>query len=695
MATLVLTAAGSVLGGPVGGALGAMLGNAIDHRLLGRTRTGPRLTELQVQTSSYGTPIPAVFGTMRVAGTVIWSTDIREAQGRSGGGKGQPATATYSYSASFAVLLSARPIAGIGRIWADGQLVRGAAGDLKLRAGLRVHRGGEDQPVDPLIASAEGAAAPAYRGMAYLVWEDLPLATFGNRLPQLTVEVIADPAPVPAGRIAAQVAPEVRGGDGLAVLGFAATGSVRGVLETLAQAGGGWWAPDGAGLTLRTDADPVTIVADTGEGRARQVAGGAGVPSGIALGHYDPARDWQAGVQRAERPGPATGVARVDMPAALDAAAAKAMAERLLADAQAARVVRTLSPGLAGLAVAPGAIVTVAGEAGRWRVLTAEVEGMVVRLAVSPLPGATVAAGGTSSGRVAAATDRPVGATLLRVVEVPAAGDGLAEAPDIAIVAAGTGAGWRSAALLWSADDGASWTEAGGTAAPGTIGTVEAVSAFATACLFDEAGALVVGLARPDMVLGDADDAALDRGANLAAAGGELIQFGRARSLGAGRWRLTRLLRGRRGTEAAAARAGDGFALLDAPAVRRVTLPMAALGRTVRVMASGAGDIVPVEARIVAEGAALRPPAPVALVREGGGVRWTRRSRAGWLWRDGGDAPLGEEAERYRVTLTAADGATRERDVAAPWIADVAPGTRVSVRQRGTWADSLPAIAIV
>ena len=67
MATLVLGTVGRAIGGPLGGALGALLGNRIDRAVLGGTREGPRLTELAVQTSSYGTAIPLVFGTMRVA----------------------------------------------------------------------------------------------------------------------------------------------------------------------------------------------------------------------------------------------------------------------------------------------------------------------------------------------------------------------------------------------------------------------------------------------------------------------------------------------------------------------------------------------------------------------------------------------------------------------------------------------------
>ncbi len=698
MATLVLTAVGSAVGGPIGGALGAMLGNALDHRLLGRVREGPRLSDLSVQTSSYGTPIPAVFGTMRVAGTVIWSTDLIETRVR-GSGKGQ--ASGYSYAASFAVLLSGRPVRAIGRIWADGRLIRGAAGDLKVKGTLRLHRGAEDQPVDPLIASAEGAGmAPAYRGMAYLLWEELALDTFGNRIPQLTVEVIADPAPVAAGSIAAALAPEVTGGMGTAIAGFAATGSVRGVLEVLAEAGGGWWRPDGAGLRLATDADSPVTIADDGQGGGRQVAGIATVPRVMAVAHYDPARDWQAGVQRVARVGAETGPAatggagRVDLPAALAADAARDLAARLLANAMAARTMRVVVPGLAGMTVKPGAVVTVAGEAGRWRVLASEVEGMVVRLTLTPLPGAPPALPGATSGRVAGSPDQRIGVTLLRVMELPALDDTLATAPRILVAAAGAGAGWRGASLSWSGDDGASWEEAGVTAAPAVLGTVEADLPAATSCLYDMINRPVVRLARGDMVLADADDAALDRGGNLAVVGDEIIQFGRAEPLGEGRWRLSRLLRGRRGSEGATVAAGAPFALLSADAVRGITLPLALLGRPIRVMASGAGDGVPAEARLTLTGASLRPPVPVAIVRQGDAAGWTRRSRAGWAWNDGSDAPLGEEAERYRVSLTAPDGSVRDVAVDAAQLAGpVLPGTIVTVRQRGTWAESAPATA--
>ena len=71
MATLIFTALGTALGGPIGGALGSLIGNQIDRAVIGGPkREGPRLKELAVTTSSYGTPIARHFGTMRAAGTI-------------------------------------------------------------------------------------------------------------------------------------------------------------------------------------------------------------------------------------------------------------------------------------------------------------------------------------------------------------------------------------------------------------------------------------------------------------------------------------------------------------------------------------------------------------------------------------------------------------------------------------------------
>ena len=62
------------------------------------------------------------------------------------------------------------PITGIGRIWADGKPM-----DLT-GVTWRWYPGDEAQAADPFIAAKMGAAnTPAYRGTAYVVFEELAL----------------------------------------------------------------------------------------------------------------------------------------------------------------------------------------------------------------------------------------------------------------------------------------------------------------------------------------------------------------------------------------------------------------------------------------------------------------------------------------------------------------------------------------
>jgi hypothetical protein len=208
MAELVLTSVGQAIGGRLPGVLGtlgatlgraggALLGRAIDQQLFGTKRhyEGARLTDLHLQGSPEGASIPTVYGRVRIAGQVIWAARFREhveTRDVGGGGKGGGASATstdYSYSLSFAVGLCEGSVTRIGRVWANGEPF-----DLS-EVSWRLHSGGEDQAPDALIEAIEGAEnAPAYRGLAYVVFEDLPLERFGNTMPQLSFEIVR-PAP--------------------------------------------------------------------------------------------------------------------------------------------------------------------------------------------------------------------------------------------------------------------------------------------------------------------------------------------------------------------------------------------------------------------------------------------------------------------------------------------------------------------
>jgi Putative phage tail protein len=163
-----------------------MLGGA----LFAKGQHGPRLSDLRVQNSAFGQVIPISFGTVRLSGNVIWSTDLIEEKKKTSG-KGGPKVTTYAYSVSFAVALCEGPIVGLLRIWADGRLIYGG-GSSATTLPMTVYLGDETQLPDPTMEAEEGAGnVPAHRGTAYVVFTALPLAEFGNRIPNLSFEVIA------------------------------------------------------------------------------------------------------------------------------------------------------------------------------------------------------------------------------------------------------------------------------------------------------------------------------------------------------------------------------------------------------------------------------------------------------------------------------------------------------------------------
>ncbi|RZJ82131.1 MAG: hypothetical protein EON88_30480, partial [Brevundimonas sp.] len=190
MAQVILGAVGAAVGGPLGATIGGMLGRALDQRAIAglepARQRGPRLEAIRIQGTAEGAPLACVFGRARVTGQVIWAARFLESRKTRSASKGGPRTVEYGYSLSFAVALCEGEIDGIGRVWADGQPMDGSG------VAMRVHRGRPEQAPDPLIETVEGQA-PAYRGVAYVVFEDLPLGPFGNRLPQLAFEVFRRP----------------------------------------------------------------------------------------------------------------------------------------------------------------------------------------------------------------------------------------------------------------------------------------------------------------------------------------------------------------------------------------------------------------------------------------------------------------------------------------------------------------------
>lgn len=203
-------AVGFVVSGfnPVGAQIGWALGS-VGSALLAPTQTseGSRLQDLKVQSSTYGKPIPILFGEERLAGNVIWALPLKEVRTTERVGKNQKVV-NYSYFGTAAIQICEGPIAGIRRIWADGELIYDASGNGsaitadggyamtggvsgQLTNYITAYYGTEEQMPDPTMqAGLAGKPCPAHRGVAYVVVKDFPLADYGNRMPNFEFEPI-------------------------------------------------------------------------------------------------------------------------------------------------------------------------------------------------------------------------------------------------------------------------------------------------------------------------------------------------------------------------------------------------------------------------------------------------------------------------------------------------------------------------
>lgn len=677
MATLVLTAVGTAVGGPLGGALGALAGRTLDGAIFGGGRVeGARLADLAITTSSFGATIPKHFGKVRTAGTVIWATELREAKETSGGSKGQPKVTSYSYSASLAVAVGSNPILGIGRIWADGNLLRGAGGDLKVEGRMRFYAGTEDQQPDPLIASDVGMhECPGFRGLAYVVFEDLALGSFGNRIPALTFEVFqAD------GNIELSTILEGEWGGSVRsalpdMIGFSHSGgSFADMLQAIDVA----WPlscdgsngsldirPAGPGVTSDVVVLPAPVVGDADEfgatsGFASERMRGSGFRQ-IALRYYDLNRDYQPGLQRSRARAGNGDITTVDLPATLLPDAARSLADSAAMQQREGR--ETISYRIAELdeRFHPGALAAVPARPGLWRIEGWEWRHTGVELILKSVP-AQLDKGMQpqgSSGKPQPAADLLNGPTALAAFGLPWSGVGDKETPRFFAAAASPAEGWRGAALYAVRQDG-SLSPIGVTGKRRAVmGTVVTPMPAASPMLIDRTSTVTVKLSATDMALVDADITSLARGANTARIGKEIFQFGKASPLGDGHWKLSKLLRGRGGTEFATGGhiAGEAFVLLDDRLIE-LDAGLLAPTETRAIAALGNADPEPVIAALEEPHATQRPYSPVhgrVIESETGGIilSWTRRSRAALTWLDSVDVPLAEQEEAYDIRFIA------------------------------------------
>jgi hypothetical protein len=569
--------------------------------------------------------------------------------------------------------VSRGPISDIGRIWADGRLLRREDGVFLEDTVFRVHSKGQAEP-DPLISAAEGETlVPAYRHLSYVVFEGLDLGPFGNRIPSLSFEVLADEgrvldwleeltAPLGARLIGGSAGPAVSGftawldpaGDDIATLLGAAgarSGSRDGRLAIVAT-------PTLVGVSVD---DIIHDGPDAEEpGRLTQDPR----PSGLGLSFSDSERDYQLGWQQEVRGGRGE-AASLSWPLASSASTARAIAARLLqeADAGAERLSVTLPHRF--LTVSVGDHVRFGDEVS-WEITGRDIRGISVRVelrrvAASLFSGAIP----TDPGRVLEGPAQAAPPTVAVVIEPPMPITASVIAGSLLIVASG-GDGWRGAEV--SLLEGGEEVPVGTVAQLQPFGILMTEIAGAPTTIWDERTSLVLDVSAGTGLFQTRSARAILDGGGLLSVGEELIQYREAHSTGPGTVRLTGLLRGRFGTPSGAASVGTLVMSVSRTGWAPIQMEAEALGRELPILVAGAGD--PVGGSLLVHrmvGAAWAPFAPVHVqtdrLPDGTLVSsWVGRHRANWRWEiaetDGSDTYVAHIRNAVGVTRKVAGDAT-------------------------------------
>lgn len=712
MASLVLGIVGTVVGGPIGGFIGSTIGSLIDNQLFPQKQQGPRLTDLSVQTSTYGNAIPFMVGPEnRAAGNVIWSSGLIETvhKKKSKGGKGGPSVeqTTYTYSASFAVALcdcSKRgPIVGIEKIWANKKIVYDATGSTTpdnagLWASLAVYLGDFTQTPDPTIEAKLGVGnVPGYRGTAYIVFNNFQLADYGNRLPTIEILVRADDDMSFSGALYKIIT--ICGFDPNTVSVGQVPGSLRGFMIGNQSSGTGAIQP----LALVGDFD----TAQVGGGlrfKPREYAASASVELDELGGHQDgqdrppplkwtrspetslpreasvtfpdPGRDYQVSTQTARRQtGSSQNNLSQQVAIVMDTDTGRKTADRMLWEAWTSRAtsegattdhLRGMEPGKSYCVLTPAGMESLSLKSKR------RGANGVIELELARDRAAVYQS--TASGIAAPVPIQVVnvpGPSTIMLLDIPILDDADDDTGFYYLVD-GQSTGFRGANVVRSEDGGLTYDQVEPVGYEAQLGTIDALGDGVTAT-FDNVNVVRVTLDDSRDQLESVTELDVLNGKNLCWIGGadgedgELLQFTTATLVSAGVYDISGLLRGRFGTEYATGThaPGERFVFLEVGPINRADYTASDWNK-VRDYKAVSLLTAEVDATAVAftnTGEGKRPISPVHITGDNSTgdlvVTWMRRSRYRAPGLGGGPLALGEVALAFEIDVY--DGATFKR----------------------------------
>jgi hypothetical protein len=708
----------------MGAQIGMTVGGIIDPPD-GPELEGPRLQDKQIIVSTYGDAIPLIYGPEnRCSGNVIWSTGLietAEEEDAGGGGKGGGGGATqtnYSYRISFALAMGAGVMVGVNRIWANSKLIYDATGIAvpavdpvngqivtkafdthSVMEEMHFWPGTAVQVRDSWIQSTT-PTTPAYRNIAYIVFKDMQLADFGNRIPNIEVE-ISGGAITNVAAVVQDIGRRV-GVNDISVTGL--TDELRGLVIARSVQASGVFAPlavaynfdlaeqagqvrcvkRGAGMKGVIpvgDMGAVEGADNTTEPARFKTVTGLEMPKEVSLTHLDPALDYQINSQRAFKDvGNAANILSVELPLTIGVDEARRIADRTLWEAWTAR--RSVDFSVTD----------------KWvRRSSGDVVGVVVDGQTLPYKIVRISRGDNGINTISAQRDDPEvytsdavgtdgnlpsnvvkfpGVTRLVLMDMPIVNDG-GDDTGFYWVVTGENSGWRGADVRRSIDGGSTYSSMSKVGVRSVIGDVAVALPTGPTAFWDRGNSLTVVLDYPAATLESMSEELIIAGYNAAwlgpanGQGGEIIQFATATLTAPNTYQLSNLLRGRLGTEANTTHgANEVFVLL-----RSTTLGRSEFGpadwyysRLFKPVSVLTNEVDTAAQAFTNNGVGKMPKSPVhvAGVRDGSNnvtFSWVRRTRLQAPGLGLGPVPLGEASEAYHIDIYS--GASVVRTISA------------------------------
>ena len=456
---------------------------------------------------------------------------------------------------------------------------------------------------------------------------------------------------------------------------LSAVAPTRTALEMLAQCYFFTWVGGEKLTARRRGGAPVATIpwADLGaDGSADclplRLASELEVPAQIALTYDNVGNDYQPDTQYSDRiVSEQVNTETLQVPLGFTAAEAKAIVDALLIDKLIGMTTATIAVGRAYSALQCGDVVLVLDEDGNsWRMLIVRVETAdgVFKLdlrqddaTIWTQPGTT---GGGTQGQ---STVLAAPATTLELLDIPLLTDA-ENRPGLYAAACGGTAAW-SGAGVYDSTDGTSYSLRTTIDAATAIGTCTTVlGAWSGATVFDETNTVTVNVGSVQTLSSYTRDQVLTGAAPGYLVGSELLYALNATLSSPGVYVLSRLLRGRRGTEWAMAGQGasERFVRLDATGgVRFLPLDAGDLAglRYYKGVSTGQRVSAVTAETITPLGITLKPFAPVdARVDRSASdhvITWRRRTRLSTRLTGALpiSCPLGEASEAYEVEIFA------------------------------------------